>query len=206
MPSFVYTFLSIALFLFIFSRIAASSTRRSKQTTIDFWAMESKANSTRRADISGLDYLNIPLDTLPMDDLKSAGFEKLASQLEELSTRKIINLSMYTNTELKMMYGPANLPDLSAYDENYIATIRLLNKIGVELTENGHPELAGKFLSYGVSIGSDITNTYTLLGQYYMDSQLTSEFDNLILRASTLTSLSKDAIINKLNNIKSASK
>ncbi len=206
MPSFIYTFLSIALFLFIFSRIAASSTRRSKQSTMDFWAMESKANSTRRADISSLDYISIPLETLPMKELRSAGMDKLATQLEDLSTKKIINLSMYTNTELKMMYGPANLPDLSIYDENYITTIRLLNKIGNELMESDKPDPASKFLSYSVSIGSDISSTYAMLGQYYIDNQLNSEFDNLLIRASTLTSLSKDSIINKLNNIKSASK
>ncbi len=206
MPSFIYTFLSIALFFFIFSRVILSSTRRSKQSTIDFWAMESKANSVRRADISGLDYINIPLETLPMKELKSAGFDKLATQLEDLSSKKILNLSMYTNTELKMMYGPANLPDLSIYDENYISTIRLLNKIGKELMDSDKSELACKFLSYGISIGSDISSTYTMLGQYYIDHQLNSEFDNLLIRAGALTSLSKDTIINKLNNIKSASK
>lgn len=198
--------IAVITFCFIISRSIANHNRNADKGLKSFWENEAKANATRKTDISSLDYITVDVALLPMDKLKEAGFENLAEQLDNLSTKKIINLSMYSNTDLKLMYGAANLNELSDCDNNYTLTIRLLNKIGKVLIDAGKNDLAMEFLSYGISIGSDISTTYLMLAELYKANGQDDELDQLIIKAGALNSISKSAIINKLNNIKSESK
>ena len=113
---------------------------------------------------------------------------------------------MYTNTDLKMMYGPANLDTLSACDDAYADLILLLNKIGKTLLEANDVSSAEQCLSYAVSIGSDITASYTMLATIYADKHDTDHLDELIRKAESITSLSGKTIQIKLHSIKSGLK
>lgn len=187
---------------FVIARGSARSKEASAKNTKNFWDAESKANSVRKADISNLAYLVLDLTLLPMDALLPA-LSNRAQELEKLTQEKIINLSMYTNTELKLMYGPANLEALSYYDGNYLRLIRLLNSIGKELIELGNVSAAKEFLSYSLSIGSDISETFTMLAEIYKSKGRHNDIDLLIQVAQKLETINKASIINKLNNIKS---
>lgn len=180
----------------------SKNARKSAKKTEDFWENESKANQTRKADISKLSYLIVDLSMLPMDALMPA-LSYRAEELKKLASEKIINLSMYTNTQLKLMYGPANLEELSFYDANFTRLIRLLNSIGKELFEAGNVSAAKEFLSYSLSIGSDISETFTLLAEIYKSKGHINDIDLLIRVAEKLQTINKSTIINKLNNIKS---
>ena len=160
----------------------------------------------RKADISALPYIEIPLDKLPLDALSACGYVSLAEELRALASVKILNLSMYTNTELKLMYGPANLTALSDCDDAYTSLIMLLNKIGASLLEADRPDDAEKFLSFAVSIGSDITTSYTMLATLYAEKHDTNRLDQLIQTAASITSLSGRTIQNKLHAISSGLK
>ncbi len=200
-------FLIVFLFwgVFAVARGIARSKRISEKNTRDFWDAEAKANAVRKADISNLAYLALDLSLLPMDALIPS-LSHRAKELQKLATEKIINLSMYTNTELKLMYGPANLEALSYYDGNYLHLIRLLNSIGKELIELGNASAATEFLSYSLSIGSDISETFTLLAGIYKSKGRDNDIDLLIQVAERLETINKPAIINKLNNIKTNAK
>ena len=197
-------FLIVFLFwgAFAVTRGIARSKHISAKNTKNFWDAESKANQVRKADISNLAYLVLDLSLLPMDALVPS-LSHRAKELEKLASEKIINLSMYTNTELKLMYGPANLEALSYYDSNYLSLIRLLNSIGKELIELGNVSAAKEFLSYSLSIGSDISETFTLLAEIYKSKDRDNDIDLLIQVADRLETINKSTIINKLNNIKS---
>ncbi len=191
--------------VFAVARGIARSKYISEKNTRDFWDKESKANQVRKADISKLAYLALDLSLLPMNAL-IPNLSHRAQELEKLATEKIINLSMYTNTELKLMYGPANLEALSYYDGNYLQLIRLLNSIGRELIELGNVSAATEFLSYSLSVGSDISETFTLLAEIYKSKGRDNDIDLLIQVAERLETINKATIINKLNNIKSTLK
>lgn len=191
---------------YIIARSAAFYNRDITKEKKRFWARESESNFVRKADISALPYVKIPLSSLPLDALSTIGLGTLAKELESLATRKILNLSQYTNTDLKMMYGPANLENLSEYDNNFTSLIRLLNKIGTKLNEAGQIENATAFFEYSISIESDISTTYVQLGQIYKDNNDKKKLDELIKKAGKLTSLSGSVIVTKLNNIKSQDK
>ena len=195
--------LYIAFLIFRRSTLTANHTARSKRR---FWDRENEANNVRRADISALDYIRLDLNALPLQIARELEAADLVNSLEILADKKIINLSAYTNTDLKMMYGPANLDELSEYDNNYLTLIRLINSLGDAMLEKEDTNSAKTFYEYGISIGSDISNTYVKLGQIYLDNNDSTSFDKLIKRAKNLESLSGPMIITKLNNIKSDAK
>ena len=113
---------------------------------------------------------------------------------------------MYTNTDLKLMYGPANLDTLSACDDAYADLILLLNKIGKLLIDANDITDAEQFLAYAITIGSDITTSYTMLASIYADRHDISHLDQLIRTAETVVSLPGKTIQIKLHSIKSGLK
>lgn len=189
------------------ARGSQRSSQASAKRTKSFWDRESKANQVRKADISGLNYLVLDLSILPMAAAaKLPSLEYAIRDLKALVDAKIINLSMYTNTDLKTMYGPANLQSLTEYDTNFTKLIRILNTIGKELYASGNPSAAKEFLSYALSIGSDISETFTLLASIYVDAGHPQDINLLLKLAEGLETINKASIINKLNNIKSSIK
>jgi hypothetical protein len=195
------TFFFFATILICF--LIAKSKIGTKDETQSLRSRETEANAVRRKDISALAYIRIPVGELPLDALLSHNLKKLHDTLLSLSEKNILNLSAYTNTDLKMMYGPANLEELSGCDENFTILIRTLQKAGEKLAEENDNTSAMKFLEYAVSIGSDISGTYELLGRLYLADNNTAAFDTLYQKAEGLSSISKPVIINKLNTIKS---
>ncbi len=191
---------------YVVSRNVSRFKKTHGQSHEEFLEQESRANSVRKADISALPYVEIPLDELPLDALSACGYSALAEELRALASVKILNLSMYTNTELKLMYGPANLTALSDCDDAYTSLIMLLNKIGASLLEADRPDDAEKFLSFAISIGSDITTSYTMLATLYAKKHDINRIDRLIGNADSLTSLSGKTIQSNLRSIRSGLK
>lgn len=201
-PLIVFTFLLVYLIARStsnYNRIAARNQKR-------FWERESEAGSVRRADISNLEYIRLVPDTLPLTEAQTAGCDNLVKQLISLSEQRIINLSQYTNTDLKLMYGPANLDLLTEYDNNFTELIKLLNKLGEEMLAVEDTASAARFFEYAISIGSDISSTYVRLGDIYKAANQEVSLDDLIKKAETLSSLSGTITVTKLNNIKSQAK
>lgn len=191
---------------YVVSRNVSRFKKTHGQSHEEFLEQESRANSVRKADITALPYVEIPLDELPLDALSACGYSALAEELRALASVKILNLSMYTNTELKLMYGPANLTALSDCDDAYTSLIMLLNKIGASLLEADRPDDAEKFLSFAISIGSDITTSYTMLATLYAKKHDINRIDRLIGNADSLTSLSGKTIQSNLRSIRSGLK
>lgn len=206
----------IAYFVFavclLIARASSNSKQKQSEDLADFLARESEANATRKKDISELPYLIPALSRLPIEAAKEHGCEKLIETLVALSQQKILNLSMYSNTDLKLMYGVANLDTLSDCDSRFTKLIRTLNDIGEVLLDESDPEaldtlstrrdLAEQFLAYAIEIDSDITKTYVMLGNLYATSHRMEQLDKLIAKADNITSLSGPVIVNKLNSIK----
>ena len=103
-----------------------------------FWEREQKANATRKKDISTLKYIEwdttLPVkenNTLLSDILKNnpeadSAYNKIIS----VKDKNIINLTEYSNTDLKLKYGVANLEALTEYEDNYTLLIKNLAVLG----------------------------------------------------------------------------
>ena len=189
------------IFLSVAAYYRKRATAQQKKVTEDFWSREDQANQIRRKDISNLPYITIPLEKFPIgisDDEELTDYE---NDLKTLASRKILNLSHQSNTDLKLAYGPANLPALSEYDQNYTTLLRNLVAYADCLIKNGFKAEAVPVLEFGISIDSDIRANYTLLAELYKEQGNASKIQELIDKAASLDSMMRSAILEQLHTL-----
>jgi len=192
------------IFLSVAAYYRKRATAQQKKVTEDFWNRENQANQIRRKDISNLPYITIPLEKFPIgisDDEELTDYE---NDLKTLASRKILNLSHQSNTDLKLAYGPANLPALSEYDQNYTTLLRNLVAYADCLIKNGFEAEAVPVLEFGISIDSDIRANYTLLAELYKEQGNASKIQELIDKAASLDSMMRSAILEQLHTLQNA--
>ncbi|MDD7403289.1 MAG: hypothetical protein PUH02_05030 [bacterium] len=163
-----------------------------------FWEREAQANFARKQDISSLPYLTVPNDALPFGTPLDETEEDLQNQVRECSRRKMLNLSGYSNTDLKEKYGPTNLEELSACDQNFLSFIRALNNWGKYLYEQEEYDRSRQIMEYSLSIGSDISSVFVTLGNIYAREQQLEEVDKLITLVQNSDISLKDSVIRQL--------
>lgn len=173
-----------------------------------FWEREQKANTTRKKDISTLKYIewddSLPVketNTLLSDILKNnPDADNAYNTIMSLKDKKMINLTEYSNTDLKLKYGVANLESLTEYEDNYTSLIKNLATLGHILKEQDDITDAIYYLEYSVRIGSDIRSCYADLKDIYTSQNNTTKVDKLRQYASLIKSVNKELIINLLND------
>lgn len=169
----------------------------------DFWNNEQKANSTRKQDISNLDYIHIPIDELPFLDTDDEVLLECQNSITSLSNETILNLTGKSNTELNLEYGPANFTVLNNADQNFTRLAQTIYKWGARLLELDYNKEAICVLEFGIKCKSDISKNYTLLASLYKNNGSIKRIDSLIAAANTLNSLMKNSIIESLKKISS---
>lgn len=179
------------------------STKIQAEGSRKFWEREEKSNFTRKKDISFLNYITIPLDKLPMETIDDDEITEYQQCVTHLSQCRILNLTGYSNTDLKLEYGVANLTVLMEYDNNYSTLVNVLAKWGYRLFQLNMDVEAVTVLEYGISIGTDVSRNFYLLADYYCKKQSVSDIDRLIAKADQITTLMKPSIMKKLNEIRS---
>ena len=100
-----------------------------------------------------------------------------------------------------MEYGVSNLDLLYECESNYDLLIKSLDGLATIYHENGRDDEALTLLEYAVGWGSDLKNTYYLLGLISCQKGDYGKVDDLIETASALPSLNKTSIINALNSL-----
>ncbi len=120
---------SFITFCLIVTHNIKKQARNGRKQEKSFWARESEANSVRRKPLDGLPYIKIPLESFPTHLLNAdATVLECIEVIESLTSEKILNLTGWTNTDLKLEYGAANITALSEYDQNYTLLVRTLQK------------------------------------------------------------------------------
>lgn len=165
-----------------------------------FWNRENQANLTRKQDISNLDYVDFSGVTLPFALFEDDLLKQCESQILALKEKKILNLTGISNTDLKLAYGPANLPALTQYDQNFTLLARTLNTWGQRLNELSHPKEAICVLAFAVSVKSDIRATWQLLAELYAQSGDIEKIRQMKASAAALNSLTKNPILTMLDS------
>ena len=168
----------------------------------NFIDRENEANSTRRKSLDDLQYITIPFNELPMDTLNDdPKVNEYHQTLRDLSANPIVNLTGFTNTDLKLQYGAPNIDLLTNYDQAYTLLARTLASWGQVLFDNGYYNEAKRVLKYAVSTKTDVSSTYILLSKIYKSEGNEDEIRNLIEEASSLKSLSRNTIVRKLETL-----
>lgn len=198
MPLMILPFVIILLSLFNLFR---NRSRRSMKESQDaFWEKEQRANQTRKQDISHLDYIQIPLNTFPIGKYGDDKLSEFEQTLHTLSSRKILNLSGISNTDLKLQYGAANLPVLSDCDTQFTTLARTLSAYGEQLAALGHWQDAVHVLEFGVACKTDISKNYTLLGTLYHEHNQTDKLNELIEIVRNSDMLLKNTVLKQLTS------
>lgn len=195
----LFLFSSFTIFCIIFS-IALRRTKRIEQNLDqDFWEREQKANFTRKKSLDSLNYITIPEEILQMKpDCMTSEIASCLRDLNDLSAFQIVNFTGYTNTDLKLEYGTANINILSDYDFHYTNLVTLLQKLAELLHDVLEDALAVKTLEFAVSTGTDVSKSYYLLAQLYQETGKPEKIKELIVQAQNIRSILKDTIVENL--------
>lgn len=175
-----------------------SRTQHSEKSLLE---LDAEANSIRKKPLDTLHYIIIPEDSLPffseIDEKLTAYQQTIAS----LAQKPIVNLSGLTNTELKAAYGPANLPALTEFDQNFTVLARTLILWGRRLTELGYDSEAIRVLEFGIQCETDARGNYMLLATLYQKENNPEGIRHLIQVASTLRTSQKKGICRDLETL-----
>ena len=118
--------------------------------------------------------------------------------MESLTPLKIVNLTGWTNTELKLEYGAANITALSEYDQNYTLLARTLQKWADALLEAGYDDEAVVLMDFAVTTHTDISRTYCQLADYWAARGRGDKIQEMMRIAEGLRSANKGAILRHL--------
>ena len=193
------TIVIIAGFIFVFMKITSE---KPSDGIRSFREKERRADSTLKQPLDNLPFIQVPLDSIPSPE--PAVNEKCAAILNELNTlagKKIVNLTGISNTDLKLTYGAPNLPILTEYDQNFTSLCMNLHELGCEYKLTGHEDEAIATFNAAISVGTDISGTYTTLAEMYAEKGLYVEIQRLINCADNIRSLTRTSTIKKLQNI-----
>lgn len=197
MPIFIF----LVIFCIWLSYELKKNTQIAAKQQESFWQAETEANKTRKQDIEHLDYIYLDLTKLPFDKNATDPIKGFQETLDSYSTRKMLNLSGLSNTELKAAYGAANLDALTVCDNNYIKVISTLARWGEELYNHENYTDAQTIFEYSINIGSDVKKVFVLLAEIYYMERNYDRIESLIMMANQLNSLTKDATLRDLNEI-----
>lgn len=166
-----------------------------------FITRERDANLARKQDISNLDYVTLTKKDLPLEKGADEVVNQFIDDYLSFLPKKIINLSHYSNTELKEKYGLANLNALSEYDENYYSLVKLLNDWGQYLLNNNCLKEAAQVLEYALSIKSEIAESYVSLAKVYKQLQCPDKITEVKATYTSISDNPSQKILTELDKI-----
>lgn len=198
MPLMLIVILAFTIWLHFMIR---KSDQNSRKNLENFWEKETKSNHVRKADITDLDYIKIPMDELPIVETIDKTLVSIHKTITDLSQKSILNLTGLSNTDLKLRYGVANLTFLSECDNNFTLLARTLYQWGSYLYQIGKVDDALKVLEFGITCKTDVGKHYHLLATIYKDTNKRDKITNLIEVVESISSLTKDSILKDLKAI-----
>jgi hypothetical protein len=193
-------FASFLVLCAVFYHNRKKADRSSAKIMQDYFERENEANNTRKQPLDDLEYIKIPLEMLPTDVCSNDDIIKeCIEDLRKLADESIVNFTGMTNTDLKLKYGPANLPFLQQCDLNYTQLVRILNTWGTKLNVLEQTDAALRVFEYAIECKADVSNIYYMTADIYKTKNETDKIRHLIECAEELNSVLKDHIIKKLN-------
>ena len=202
-------FASFLIFILILQYNLRKGQKSQENQETEYWKREYSANSVRKQSLDDLTYITFQAEPFyPLTLLGAAicpeflernpEVKNILSRLLFLEGQKIVNLTEYTNTDLKFKYGVANLNLLTEYDTNYNELITLLHNYGTILEKESYFAQALTVLEYAISIGTDISGTYILCANIYTENNQQDKIQWLKKEAEKISTSRKDSIVRKL--------
>ena len=173
-----------------------------KKREDEFLAREYEANHTEKKDISDLPLMHIDESVIPLppdgmftDEDDIVGYIK---NLKNIIKEPMIDLSEYSNTDLKLTYGTANFTLLSQYDTNYSSFLLLLTNLARGYARRELYDLAERTYRVALESGSIKLQDYTGLAEVYLAQDNPAGITELIEEVRESELPRKDGIIEAL--------
>lgn len=159
--------------------------KKEARTAEEFWRREEEANCARNKDISELPLLQISKDQIPMPDSNDENTCYYQKKVLDSLDLPMMDLSGYTNTDLKLAYGVGNFKTLSDYDENFNSFLMNLSNLGNAYFQTGLLAEAASVFRLCLDSGSQsarnykaLADVYAAMGQSYKISELIKEVES----------------------------
>jgi len=142
----------------------------------DFWTKESESHYVRKKELTEDDYVKTHFHNLPAHDesyYKALGRDRLYTYQENcrlLSIEPMMNLTNMLNSEVRLKYGTAQLDLIESYENNYNQYVKNLLNWATGLYELNQKQEASDILREAISIGSDVSHVYLLMGKIYAET------------------------------------
>ena len=181
------------------------SSKEAQKREDAFWAREQEANFAPKKDISGLPLLHFDEDVIPLppegmfnedDDISN-----YIRELKKLLREPMIDLSEYTNTDLKLAYGVANFTILSSYDDNYNSFLLLMTNLARGYERREQHELSVRAYRSALSCGSIKLTDYTGLAEVYLAMDAPEKVSELIDEVEASENPRKGGIVDALKRV-----
>ena len=130
--------------------------------------------------------------SLLSDVPKAEDYKQIIQTLAELP---IVNFTGISNTELKLRYGAPNIDLLCGYDQNYTLLVCTLQQWAQLLYDSGYINEALHMLEFSVSTGTDVSATYRLLCQIYIQLNTPEKIGSLYPIVEVLHSAMQKTIV-----------
>lgn len=167
----------------------------------DFWAREAEANQTRKKDISHLPLVQVEESEIPAATTSDEAILYYIGQLQEIIKEPMMDLSEYTNTDLKLAYGVGNFKTLSDYDEKFNSFLVNLTNLARAYSRAELYKEAKDTYQMALRYGSQKVNDYTELAEVYLKMDQPEQITQLITDVSNGEHPRKETIVESLRSV-----
>ncbi|MGL5677113.1 MAG: hypothetical protein ACRDDX_11905 [Cellulosilyticaceae bacterium] len=166
------TLLTRYLFFFGFAILGATfaiylkkSTRTQHGTWQDFRKAEQEANFCTKKDFPSTLLLTFEKDKIPY--VANPQCENIFNQLMAFKDQPMVNLSSYTNLQLKKQFGMNHFTTLVTYEETYNVFLETLYKYALCLYEQYYTQEAIDLIHYLIEKNGNLQKYSILLNKMY---------------------------------------
>lgn len=177
------------------------ASRKEKRQSDEFWQREEEANHSRNKDISGLPFFHPDTGRIPLPQTGSENICYYQKQVLDTSELPMMNLSQYSNTDLKLAYGVGNFKTLSNYDENFNLFLMNMSNLAKAYLEEGFTDESAAVYRLCLDYGSDKSTDYRALGSIYASTKATVKLTSLIEEVKSSDLPRRDALAASLEQL-----
>ena len=197
-PVYLICFLIFVAWLFYEQR---KSQKQEKKNSDEFWARETEANRTRNKDISQLPLLHVQESEIPLVQTDNPSVLYYIDHIRDLIKSPMMDLSEFSNTDLKLAYGVGNFKQLSEYDQNFNSFLSALSDLALSYTEAGYLPEAQDTYRLAFYYGSQKVSDYTGLADVYLRLEQPEHITALIEEVEAGTHPRKSSVIRALQEV-----
>lgn len=177
------------------------SDKKQQAASQDFWAREDEANHTRNKDISDLPLLCPDADRIPMPESEDESVTYYQERVRTSLALPMMNLSGYSNTDLKLAYGTGNFNTLSEYDQNFNDFLMNMSNLGKSYFQSDALAEAAAVYRLCIEFGSDKSTDYEALARAYAAMGSPGKISELIIEVEHSHLPRKEALIRRLHSV-----